>query len=140
MSVYEGIMEGLGEALAHAEGRRALRTTPVFEPVRDYRPDEIKQLRTGLGMTQVVFAGFLGVSPKTVEAWEAGRNRPEGPGPPPLCPAPARPPAARPAQTELNEQTRRSLFRARRVLVYRAVTAPAPAAGRRSAVPSAPPC
>ena len=75
MSVYEGIMEGLGEALAHAEGRRALRTTPVFEPVRDYRPDEIKQLRTGLGMTQVVFAGFLGVSPKTVEAWEAGRNR-----------------------------------------------------------------
>ena len=79
MSVYEGIMEGLGEALAHAEGRRALRITPVFEPVRDYRPDEIKQLRTGLGMTQVVFAGFLGVSPKTVEAWEAGRNRPEGP-------------------------------------------------------------
>ncbi len=79
MSVYEGIMEGLGEALAHAEGKRSLRTTPVFEPVRDYKPVEIKQLRTGLGMTQVVFAGFLGVSPKTVEAWEAGRNQPEGP-------------------------------------------------------------
>src|SRR5699024_12804424 len=69
-----------------------------------------------------------------------GRAQPAGgAGPPPVCPAPARPPAARPAQTELNEQTRRSLFRARRVLFYRAVTAPAPAAGRRSAVPSAPP-
>ena len=79
MSVCEGIIVGLGDALAHAEGKRRLRTTPVFEPVRDYKPDEIKQLRTGLVMTQVVFAGFLGVSPKTVEAWEAGRNQPEGP-------------------------------------------------------------
>ena len=78
MSVYEGIMEGLGEALAHAEGRRALRTTPVFEPVRDYRPDEIKQLRTGLGMTQVVFAVFLGGPRKRGEAGGAGGNRPEG--------------------------------------------------------------
>ena len=30
-------------------------------------------------MTQVLFAGFMGVSPKTVEAWEAGRNMPDGP-------------------------------------------------------------
>ena len=79
MSVYEGIMEGLGEALAHAEGKRTLRTTPMFEPVREYKPDEIKKLRADLGMTQVVFAGFLGVSPKTVEAWEAGTNTPSGP-------------------------------------------------------------
>jgi len=25
-----------------------------------------------------VFAGSLGVSPKTIEAWESGRNKPEG--------------------------------------------------------------
>ena len=30
-------------------------------------------------MTQVLFAGLMGVSPKTVEAWEAGRNMPDGP-------------------------------------------------------------
>ena len=30
-------------------------------------------------MTQVLFAGFMGVSSKTVEAWEAGRNMPDGP-------------------------------------------------------------
>ena len=28
---------------------------------------------------QVLFAGLMGVSPKTVEAWEAGRNMPDGP-------------------------------------------------------------
>ncbi|MBO5429336.1 MAG: helix-turn-helix domain-containing protein, partial [Peptococcaceae bacterium] len=35
--------------------------------------------RKELGMTQVLFAGFMGVSTKTVEAWEAGRNMPDGP-------------------------------------------------------------
>ena len=30
-------------------------------------------------MTQHVFADFLGVSVKTVEAWERGRNHPTGP-------------------------------------------------------------
>ena len=39
----------------------------------------IKSIRNDLGMTQVLFAGFMGVSPKTVEAWEAGRNMPDGP-------------------------------------------------------------
>lgn len=80
MSVYDGIMKGLGEALEHAEGKRELRTdTPNIEPLRDYKPEEIKKIRTDLGMTQTLFAGFLGVSPKTVEAWEAGRNIPNGP-------------------------------------------------------------
>ena len=30
-------------------------------------------------MTQHVFADYLGVSPKTVEAWERGRTHPTGP-------------------------------------------------------------
>lgn len=30
-------------------------------------------------MTQVIFAQILGVSKKTVEAWEAGINSPNGP-------------------------------------------------------------
>ena len=29
-------------------------------------------------MSQRIFAGYLGVSDKTVEAWEAGTNRPSG--------------------------------------------------------------
>ena len=31
------------------------------------------------GMTQSVFAAYMGVSPKTVEAWECGRTHPTGP-------------------------------------------------------------
>ena len=30
-------------------------------------------------MTQAVFANYMGVSPKTVEAWELGRTHPTGP-------------------------------------------------------------
>ena len=30
-------------------------------------------------MTQAVFASYLGVSTKTVEAWELGRTHPTGP-------------------------------------------------------------
>ena len=41
-------------------------------------PSEIKEIRKSVGMTQVLFAKYLGVSLKTVEAWEAGRNQPNG--------------------------------------------------------------
>jgi putative transcriptional regulator len=80
MSVSEGIMRGLNEALEHAEGKRELRTNTLYiEPVREYQAEEIKKIRNDLGMTQAFFAGFMGVSQKTVEAWEAGRNMPDGP-------------------------------------------------------------
>lgn len=83
MGVYEGIMQGLTEALEHAEGKGKARTALVkaktVKPLKEYRPEEIKKIRNDLGMTQVIFAGFMGVSAKTVEAWEAGRNMPDGP-------------------------------------------------------------
>lgn len=80
MGVYDGIMKGLGEALEHAEGKRTLRTMKAsIEPLHDYSAADIKKIRSDLGMTQVFFASFLGVSVKTVEAWEAGKNSPEGP-------------------------------------------------------------
>ncbi len=80
MSVYEGIMQGLNEAIAHNEGKIKARTkTMSIEPVPEFEATEIKSIRNELGMTQVLFAGFMGVSTKTVEAWEAGRNMPDGP-------------------------------------------------------------
>jgi DNA-binding transcriptional regulator YiaG len=39
-------------------------------------PDEIRTVRKGLGLTQSSFADALGVSLRTVEEWEAGRNVP----------------------------------------------------------------
>lgn len=80
MSVYDGIMEGLNEALEHAEGKRTLRAHKLsIEPLRVYRAEEIRKIRNDLKMTQAFFAGFMGVSTKTVEAWEAGKNMPDGP-------------------------------------------------------------
>lgn len=80
MKVYEGIMQGLEEAIAYNEGKVKARTnTMSILPIPDFEAAEIKNIRNELGMTQVLFAGFMGVSTKTVEAWEAGRNMPDGP-------------------------------------------------------------
>ena len=80
MSVYDGIMQGLEEVVAYNKGKIKARTQTIFiSPVPDFEAGEIKNIRTRLGMTQVLFAGFMGVSSKTVEAWEAGRNMPDGP-------------------------------------------------------------
>lgn len=48
-------------------------------PLKEYSAVEIKSIRSRLCMTQTVFAHFMGVSKKTVEAWEAGYNTPNGP-------------------------------------------------------------
>ena len=80
MDVYESIVQGLEEALEHAKGQRELRiVSPAVLPLKEFAPAEIREIRVQLGLTQVIFAGFMGVSIKTVEAWEAGRNKPEGP-------------------------------------------------------------
>lgn len=80
MKVYDGIMQGLNEAVAYNEGKIKARTKVMsIEPVPEFEATEIKSIRNELGMTQVLFAGFMGVSTKTVEAWEAGRNMPDGP-------------------------------------------------------------
>lgn len=48
-------------------------------PLQEYSAEEIKGIRNRLNMTQAVFALFMGVSKKTVEAWESGQNIPNGP-------------------------------------------------------------
>jgi len=80
MSVYEGIMKGLQEAIDFREGKIRARVDKIsIEPPPKFDAGEIRQIRNDLGMTQFIFAGFIGVSTKTVEAWESGRNTPEGP-------------------------------------------------------------
>ena len=77
--VSEGIMRGLQEALEHSKGNLKARSFKVkFEPIPEYDPDDIKRIRTESNMTQVGFAEFLGVTAKAVEAWECGRNKPNG--------------------------------------------------------------
>jgi putative transcriptional regulator len=51
-------------------------TLEIPSPPRKYEPDDIKQIRDGLGMSQAQFAKFLFVSTKTVQGWEQGLRRP----------------------------------------------------------------
>ena len=79
MSVYESIMQGLSEAVDYQQGKiKAQKTKLTIKPVIIFSNKEIKRIRQKTGLSQVIFAGLLGVSPKTVEAWENGRNKPEG--------------------------------------------------------------
>ena len=79
-SVFESIMTGLGEALDDAQREKpVLKRHKLFvEPVKLFAADEVKSIRNSTGMSQKTFAGYLGVSDKTVEAWEAGTNHPSG--------------------------------------------------------------
>ncbi len=47
-------------------------------PTPMYDADKVKSLRLELKLAQAAFAGVCGVSVKTVEAWESGRNIPNG--------------------------------------------------------------
>jgi putative transcriptional regulator len=80
MSVYKDIIKSLDEAIEYEKGNlKAKRRTVVVQPLAEYKSSEIRNLRLQLEFSQVAFASVLGVSPKTIEAWEAGRNQPSGP-------------------------------------------------------------
>ena len=46
--------------------------------IPDFEPADIKQIRIDAHMTQTIFAACIGVSKKTIEAWEGGRSKPDG--------------------------------------------------------------
>lgn len=79
-SVYESIMIGLNEATedAKSKDKKLKRRVVTVAPVKEYQADEVKRIRKATGMSQKIFASYMGVSDKTVEAWEAGTNHPSG--------------------------------------------------------------
>lgn len=70
---FTELMNGLQEALEYKRGNSAgvalirERTLPSVD---------VKELRGSLMMTQKVFSDMLGVSCRTVEAWESGKSTP----------------------------------------------------------------
>lgn len=79
VSVFDEIKIGLEQAIAYEKGTlKAKATTLYVTPLCTFKPHEIKEIRNKTGLTQNLFAKYMGVSIKTVEAWEAGRNHPEG--------------------------------------------------------------
>ncbi len=79
MSLYEEIKSSLEQAIEYEKGNlKARKTTLSVMPLDTFTSSEIKEIRNKTGLTQVLFAKYMGVSVKTVEAWEAGKNSPEG--------------------------------------------------------------
>lgn len=79
MSVYESIIKGLNEAVEFESGKGKARTAKcTVNPAPEFSSQEIKDIRLNFGMTQATFAEVMGVSVKTVEAWESGTNKPIG--------------------------------------------------------------
>ena len=78
--LYQDLMAGFNEILDANRNSQKLKTTVLTIPeVKHYSNDEIRAIRKKTGLTQTLFALYMGVSKKTVEAWEHGTNRPTGP-------------------------------------------------------------
>ena len=79
-TLFEDLQEGLLQAIDYAQEKGSARTiTYTIDPVVELNKDQIREIRMQAQMTQSVFAEYLGVSVKTVEAWERGRTHPTGP-------------------------------------------------------------
>ena len=77
-TLFADLLESANEALAHAKGKRNLKTVvlpPAPEPMDG---NDVRTLRSRLDASQPVFASYLNVSTKLVQAWEAERRTPEG--------------------------------------------------------------
>ncbi|WP_294147811.1 helix-turn-helix domain-containing protein [uncultured Selenomonas sp.] len=51
----------------------------TLTPAKKFTAEDVKNIRARNHLTQSLLAKFLCVSKKTVEAWESGRNQPNGP-------------------------------------------------------------
>lgn len=47
--------------------------------VTEFAPIDVRAIRQGLGKSQSEFAHMIGVSVSTLQNWEQGRRKPEGP-------------------------------------------------------------
>ena len=79
-NIHDETLAELREVASTGVGnlRKRTRTLLPVAPVTHYTPEEIKELRIRLQYTQTYFGELMGVSLKTIQAWEAGTNKPNG--------------------------------------------------------------
>ncbi|PKL16349.1 MAG: transcriptional regulator [Spirochaetae bacterium HGW-Spirochaetae-5] len=82
LSVGESLITALEQAIDYEKGKivKGVKKDKIsVAPLPHYKGKKVKEIRNKLGLTQSTFAHIIGVSIKTVEAWESGRNEPQGP-------------------------------------------------------------
>ena len=79
----KSILRGLQDIIDFQNGdtskaRVRVVTIPDIEPITEYPKEKIREIRQKTNLTQKYFADMLGVTSKSVEAWEAGTRKPTG--------------------------------------------------------------
>lgn len=79
-AVYTDIVSSLDELHVAAMGTATgiVVHARAIKEVESFSPQQIKEIRINSNMTQKTFAACIGVSAKSVEAWEGGSSRPDG--------------------------------------------------------------
>ncbi len=75
VGALEGFLDVLRGGGEIAE-RFTVRTVALDLEPREYTGEDVKKTRATLGLSQALFARFLGVSVKSVRAWERGDRKP----------------------------------------------------------------
>ncbi len=78
-AVFDQLLRSVEQARDHAQGKRELRTTVLPPTPLPVTGAQVRRIRKRLNASQAVFARYLNVSTKLVQAWEAERRSPEGP-------------------------------------------------------------
>ncbi len=75
------LIRSMQEAIDFLDGEKlkGRRSHIDFKKTSVFKATDVKLLRAKLGLSQLSFSHLLGVSKRTVEEWEAGKNIPNGP-------------------------------------------------------------
>ena len=75
--IYEELVEGFNAYQDFQAGKTTLKTIAIDAPKPIHiTPDEIKNIRKQLNLSQAVFARCLRMSVRTYQGWEQGKTRP----------------------------------------------------------------
>ena len=80
--LFDDLKESIADMAKHVRDEHVegiTLNTVSIKPVPEATGKDIRKIRDQLGMSQGALAAILGVSKKTVEAWEAGTNLPGKP-------------------------------------------------------------
>ena len=81
---YDMIADSLNELISDYENHNGTNLTHEIltvniAPARKFSSEDVRSIRLKNNLTQSILAKYLCVSKKTIEAWESGRNTPNGP-------------------------------------------------------------
>ena len=81
MTFGEALEVSLKQAIDHSKGKKKLRTQirEKIPKITNFTGKEVKEIRLSINCTQKMFSEIMGVSLSTVEYWESGKNKPNGP-------------------------------------------------------------